>query len=304
MLGPATGTQTLRGSVSATQFLDVSVTATPPPPTQLVVTTQPSTTASAGVALVRQPTVQLKDASGNNALQSGVPITAAIATGGGTLAGTATVNSDANGLATFTNLVVNGVTGNVTLNFTATLNGTAASVVSQAVAVSPAPPVQLAIVTQPAATATVGTALTRQPVLQLKDVNGNNAAQAGVSVTASVATGTSVLGGTLTASSDATGLVTFTNLVLSGATGSATLNFTATLNGATVTLASQAIVVSPLPPAQLLVVTQPSTAAIAGVQLIRQPIIQLLNANSGNAAQAGVPVTCRLPPAAAPSAAH
>src|SRR2546422_10130482 len=51
--------------------------------------------------------------------------------------------------------------------------------------------------------------------------------QAGVVVTAAIATGAGTLGGTLTATTLGSGVASFTNLAISGATRSRTLRFTA-----------------------------------------------------------------------------
>ena len=45
LLGATVGAQSIRGSVSATEFLDFTLTATAPPATQLALTTQPSANA-------------------------------------------------------------------------------------------------------------------------------------------------------------------------------------------------------------------------------------------------------------------
>jgi hypothetical protein len=86
------------------------------PPTQLTVTNQPMG-AQTGSALASQPVVQIRDA--NNQLVAGATtsVTAAIASGSGTLSG-ATMVSAVGGVATFTNLVVTGP-GTYTLRFTA-----------------------------------------------------------------------------------------------------------------------------------------------------------------------------------------
>lgn len=80
--GSSLGAQTLRAGVSATEYVDVAVTATQPPPSQLSLTMQPSATAQSGAALAQPPVVQLKDASGGNVPQSGLAVTASIESGG------------------------------------------------------------------------------------------------------------------------------------------------------------------------------------------------------------------------------
>ena len=75
--------------------------------TRLAMVTQPSATAQNAVAFAQQPTVQAQDAAGNPV--AGVrSVTATILTGGGTLGGVATLNTDAAGLATFTDLSILG----------------------------------------------------------------------------------------------------------------------------------------------------------------------------------------------------
>lgn len=242
VLGATVGTQTLRGSVSATQYLDVNLTATSPPATQLALTTAPSTTAQNGVALALQPTVQLKDASGNPVAQALVPVTAAIGAGGGTLGGgTLTVSTNASGAAVFSGLTLSGLVGTRILTFTATLNGTAVSL-SATVALTAGAATQLALTTAPAATAVLALVLTQQPTVQLRDASGNPVAQALVAVTGAIDVGGGTLGGgALTVNTNASGAAVFSGLAISGIAGSRTLKFTATLNGQNATITSPGI---------------------------------------------------------------
>src|SRR5205807_740106 len=101
--GDRTLSFTATGLTSATS---TTITITAGAATQLRLTTQPSTTAQSGVAFAQQPVVQLRDASGNAVSQSEVTVTAAIATGGGTLGGTLTAATNGSGVASFTNLVI------------------------------------------------------------------------------------------------------------------------------------------------------------------------------------------------------
>ena len=238
VLGSTVGAQTLRGSVSATEFLDFTLTATAPPATQLVLATVPSTGAQSGAALAVQPQVQLKDANGANVAEAGVQVTATIETGGGTLGGTPTVATNASGLAVFTDLSISGTVGNRTLKFSATLAGGTATVTSAQVALTAGAAAQLAMKTQPSATTPRGFTLLQQPAVQLQDAAGNLVAQGGVVVTASV------FSGTPTATTDATGAATFTNLMLYGSTGVRTLGFAATLGGQSRTVTSAPVTVN------------------------------------------------------------
>jgi len=85
--------------------------------TALAIRTQPGD-GSSGSALSKQPVIELRDAAGN-LTTSTASVTAAVATGGGTVGGTSTVSAVA-GVATFTNLSVSGSAGARTLTFSAT----------------------------------------------------------------------------------------------------------------------------------------------------------------------------------------
>src|SRR6202007_902221 len=110
----------------------------------------------------QQPVLQLQDASGNAVSQSGVTVTAAIATGAGTLGGTLTAATNGGGVATCTNLSITGTAGVRTLSFSAT-GLTAAT--SGTITVTAGTATQLSITTQPSTSAQSGVAFTQQPVL-------------------------------------------------------------------------------------------------------------------------------------------
>jgi Bacterial Ig-like domain (group 1)/Filamin/ABP280 repeat len=94
-------------------------TAVAAPKPVLVLVTQPSEDAAAGVPLERQPELQLEDPFGAPLLQAGVSVTAQIADGSGSLGGRTTAKSDGNGKVTFTDLEFRGETGSRTLIFAA-----------------------------------------------------------------------------------------------------------------------------------------------------------------------------------------
>ena len=102
--------------------------------TTLVLRTQP-VGGTAYATLVTPPVVEVQDASGNLAT-SNVAITAAIASGGGTLGAGSSVAAVA-GVATFSALVVNGAAGARTLSFT---SGALAPVTSASFSITAAPP--------------------------------------------------------------------------------------------------------------------------------------------------------------------
>jgi len=81
------------------------------------------------------------------------------------------------------------------------------------------------IATQPTLSATNGSVFTVQPAVQLEDAGGNPVAVSGVKVTAYVASGGGVLGGTVSVDTDSTGLAVFTDLSITASAGLKTLGF-------------------------------------------------------------------------------
>lgn len=208
---------------------------------QLVLTTQPGGAVS-GVPFTQQPVVALRDAQNQPVAQSGVVVTVVKASGSGVLGGTTapplTATTDGNGVATFAGLTITG-TGDHTLSFSAS-NFT--GVTSATFPVSAAAANQLALTTPPGG-AVSGWPFVQQPVVELRDVSNQPVAQAGVVVTATVASAASALkrgpvgrvrpeSGTLdalaaaTATTDANGVATFTDLTITG-NGSYTVGFSA-----------------------------------------------------------------------------
>jgi Bacterial Ig domain len=86
---------------------------------------------------------------------------------------------------------------------------------------------RLVLRVQPSSSATAGTAFDRQPVIQIRDANGNDVARAGVSVTAALASGDGVLAGTTTRVTDSEGRAEFTELRIDRGTGPHLLIFAA-----------------------------------------------------------------------------
>jgi hypothetical protein len=101
------------GTVSAS----VPITVTPGPAFQLGLRTQPIG-GTIGGPLNTQPVVEIRDAAGNLVATASTTVTAALASGGGTLSGTVAV-ATTGGVATFTNLGIAGAAGARTFVFTA-----------------------------------------------------------------------------------------------------------------------------------------------------------------------------------------
>jgi hypothetical protein len=189
----------------------------------LSVVTEPPATAESGAAFSQQPAVALRDGIGNPVAQSGVIVTATIASGTGSI-GNASATTGTDGVAHFAGLAVTGTAGNVTLSFAA--SGVTA-VNSTTISITAGTPTQLVLYTAPSATAMSGAAFAQPPVIQLHDASGNVVTTPGVSVAAMVSN-SGTLVGSATATTDALGRATFTGLGISGTAGPFTLTFSAT----------------------------------------------------------------------------
>ena len=278
--GPHTLRFTARGLPPA---LSASITISPPDvvPSQLAITTQPGGAVS-GLPLAIRPVIQVRDTSGNLVTNSAAPITASIASGGGTLAGTVTANA-VNGIATFGDLRIDG-SGPHTLSFTGT--GLAATTSAPVDVVQS--PAALVVQTQPAG-ATTGSVLATQPVVQIVDNAGLVVGTSGLTVTAAIASGSGVLLGTRTVPASG-GTATFTDLRVDGA-GSHVLSFTT--NGAVPPRSSAAFSVAVGPPAALTVARQPG-GAVSGSAFSVQPIVHVRDAGNSLVSTSALPVTATL----------
>lgn len=88
------------------------------PAASLALGTSPSASAVTGAPLTTQPVVQLVDVGGNPVALAGTSVTAAIGSGAGTLSGTTTLTTGADGAARFTDLAIVGAGGPHTMLFT------------------------------------------------------------------------------------------------------------------------------------------------------------------------------------------
>jgi hypothetical protein len=255
-------------SVGTVYGTETSFTTSAGPASKAMITTEPSG-AAAGTAFTIQPVVRITDASGNTVTTSTVNVVASIASGTGTLSGTTTVAA-VNGVATFTNLVLLGATGNFTLAFTPT-SLTAAT--SNSFALSFGTASKAMITTHPSG-AVNGVPFTIQPVISVTDASGNTVTSSTVNLVASIASGTGgTLSGTTTVAA-VNGVATFTNLVLSGTPGNFTLAFTPTsLTAAT----SNSFALSVGTASKVMVTTQPS-GAFNGIAFSTQPVVKITDA--------------------------
>lgn len=146
---------------------------------------------------------------------------------------------------------------------------------------------KLEIKVQPGARAQSGAPFSRQPVLQVTDELGNPAPQPGLAITATLLAGPAGELQHASATTNASGLATFSDLSLTGLIGDYRLSFSApTLTG----VASDAISVAAGSPSRLALTGSPAPAARSRVPFGTQPSIQLQDATGNPVAQPGVEV--------------
>lgn len=191
--------------------------------TKLSLRTPPSPTVVNGESFVAPPRVLVRDAADNNVLQSGVPVTVSIATGGGTLLGTTTVLTNTTGDATFSDLGLLGTVGARTLAFSAPgLTGVTTDVVT----LTPGAATTLALDAGNGQSAAAATAVAIAPSVVARDVSGNTVA--GVTVTFAVTSGGGSISPTTPVTTGANGIAALTSWTLGGSAGTNTLSASAT----------------------------------------------------------------------------
>lgn len=148
-------------------YFDIAGTAT-----KLVFTTEPSTTATAGVAFPQQPVVSVEDANGNVVTTGSYSVTLSSSSGTGTFNCTTPV-ATTSGVANFSGCDISLAGGPYTLTATAT---SLTSATSTGITVGPGQPTQLVFEQPPASpkpTFTAGGVFSPQPVVEIEDVAGN-----------------------------------------------------------------------------------------------------------------------------------
>ena len=178
-------------------------------------------TGAVAAVLPVNPTVRVVDAFGNPV--QGTNVTFAVQTGGGSV-GSATVASDASGLAATTYTLGTTVgTSNNTLRATAAVAGNPNNLTFTESALVGAA-AKLGIHTEPSATATAGVNFAQQPVVWVEDAYGNLVTNATGIVSATRNAGSGTLQG-VTVATIVNGVATFTDLHHNVA-GDITINFT------------------------------------------------------------------------------
>lgn len=188
-------------------------------PTLLVITTQPAGAVS-GSTFATQPVVELRDNAGNRTTSTAT-VTASVASGGGTLQGTAVVAA-VSGVASFMDLRID-LAAVHTLTFT--VASSTISLASEAFSVTPGSPARLRMVQDALHISLSGSVFAKQPVVEIVDNFGNRVSTSSAAVRISSSEGTSLIGAPQVTASE--GLATFTDNGISGAKGVYTLAFSA-----------------------------------------------------------------------------
>lgn len=258
------------------------------PASRLGFIVQPSN-ASAGMAIAPAIRVALQDAVGNIVTNATGTITLSFASNpvGGTLSGALSVQA-MQGVAIFTDVRVNLAGQGYTLRATAQGFGEA---VSSTFNVGAGLPAALGVVVEPAGGSAAGTGFGQQPVIQLRDAQGNDARQAGVTVTAALVSGPGTLTGTTSAVTGSDGLAVFTNLAIAGSVGTYSLQFTSP--GLTPTTSSPFSLGAGLA-TQLTFTTAPPGTTVNGQPLGTTVVVQLRDGTGNPVAQAGTLVTAAI----------
>ena len=170
-LGTAAGANVFQVSGAGLTPLVLTISGQPDQPSKLAMVQQPSAATQAGATLPTQPSARLQDAFGNNAPVANVPVTVSLTSANGrTLSGTLTVNTDASGVAQFTDLKITGPVGPASLTFSQT---GLTSVVSNAIDVAVGAPTVMTLTGSTSFTAVAGALMTNAPTIQVTDAGGN-----------------------------------------------------------------------------------------------------------------------------------
>ncbi|HKV75517.1 MAG TPA: Ig-like domain-containing protein, partial [Gemmatimonadales bacterium] len=233
-LGSGAKTDTLRATGTGLTGSPVLFTAvaTAGAATQIAINAGNGQTAVAGANVGTNPSVLVRDALNNPV--SGVAVTFAVASGGGSVTG-GSATTNASGIASVGSWTLGTTAGANSL--TATSAGLTGSPLTFTATGTAGAATTLVANSATTLAGTVGQAVTPAPSVKVTDTNGNGVA--GVSVTFAVTGGGGSITGTATKSTDAAGVATVTAWNLGAVTGANTLTATsAGLTGSPVTFSA------------------------------------------------------------------
>ena len=237
-LGTTAGTNTLTATAAGLTGSPVTFTATGTvgAATQIGVNAGNNQSATVGTAVATPPSVIVRDA--NNNPVSGVNVTFAVASGGGTVVPTTAIATNASGIAAVTSWTLGTTAGSNTL--TATSAGLTGSPVTFTATGTAGAATQIAVNAGNNQTTTVGTTVPIAPSVIVRDASNNPVA--GVSVTFAVATGGGTVVPTTPVTTAANGVAAVTSWTLGTTAGTNTLTATsAGLTGSPVTFTATGV---------------------------------------------------------------
>jgi Leishmanolysin len=179
----------------------------------LAMLVQPPSTAAARATLTPAPVVQVVDRAGTPVDSAGITVTASIATGNGTLAGTTTAITNGNGQATFSSLNIHGSVGSWALQFT---TSGIPSIQSANFTLTAGAATNLVSNSQVSQTSLVSQAVSKIPSVKATDPDGNPVSGIGVTFVV-VGGGGSLTGGNQT--TNGSGVATVGSWTLGAAVG-------------------------------------------------------------------------------------
>ncbi len=285
-------TTTLYIGASATGLTSAcsnAITITPGNPAKLGFSTEPSTTAGAGINLAAQPVVSVEDGYGNvipsatNSISlASYTDSACTSAASGTLGATANPVSASSGNASFSGVNYGGTTATIYIG--ASTSGLT-SACSTGVAITAGTPTKLIFSTEPSSSESAGVALGTQPTVSVDDAYGNLVTTATNSVTlasysdnACTTSAAGTLGATTNPLAASSGNATFAGVNYGGTSG-ATIYIGASAGGLT-SACSTGVSITPGNPAKLIFSTEPSTSGTAGVAFVTQPAVTVEDAYS------------------------
>ena len=276
--GVISGTATAVGTYSVTTTVTDSNTATATTnsyaisviagaTTTLVKTQVISSSTASGAIISIQPKFTLQDAYGNLASSDSTAVVAAIYSGsGGALRGTTSV-TPSSGVATFSNLVLDGVNGNqYVLSFT----HAGATTVYETITATTGSASQLILTTSNNFSSAANARLSLLPILTIADSGGNIVnSTASVTMALSSGAGGNLMG--LTTVNAVAGTATYSNVIVGGISGTA---YVFSFSSSGLTSAYETITVLAGPALTLGIATQPAGFP-SGLAAIAQPVISL-----------------------------
>lgn len=219
-LGTAVGTNTLRAS--APGIVPVTFSATGVVGSAAIITKYlgDNQTATAGYAVAIAPAVRITDINGNP-VGAGTSVTFAVTSGGGSITGSATVQTNASGIATIGGWTLGTTAGSSNNTMTATVGALPAVSFSASATAGAA-----ATILRNSAAVDTGVVLNAVTSPSVKVVDQYNNPVQGTSVTFAITAGGGTIGGTNPATTDASGIATAGSWTLGSASGTNTLTAT------------------------------------------------------------------------------